>query len=82
MLGYIRDEICIKRGLPMISAIVVRTDTQLPGEDFLPEGASNLSRKEFKKKFEEHRDKVFTYTEWDKLLNKLNLTPISEGTTR
>lgn len=78
MLGYIRDEICLKNGLPMISSIVVRTDTKLPGGDFLPEGTSNLSSEEFKKKFEENRDKVFSYTEWDKLLNKLNLTPVSE----
>ena len=34
MLGYIRDDICLKRGLPMISVIVVRTDTGLPGADF------------------------------------------------
>lgn len=81
MLGYIRDEICAKNELPLISSIVVRVDTQLPGDDFLPEDISNLSEEEFKQKFEENRDKVFSYTEWDKLLDKLNLIPISYGIT-
>ena len=37
-LGYIRDEICRKRGLPWLSAIAVNTDTRRPAESFMPEG--------------------------------------------
>src|SRR5687768_14452863 len=37
-LGYIRDEICRKRGLPWLSAIAVNVDTWKPGHSFLPDG--------------------------------------------
>lgn len=37
-LGYVRDEICRKRGLPRLSAIAVNTDSRRPGGSFLPEG--------------------------------------------
>jgi hypothetical protein len=39
-LGYVRDEICRKRGLPWLSAIAVNTDTRRPGGSFLPEGVT------------------------------------------
>ena len=39
-LGYVRDEICRKRGLPWLSAIAVNTDTRRPGGSFLPEGVA------------------------------------------
>jgi hypothetical protein len=35
-LGYIRDEICRKRGLPWLSAIVVSSETRKPGSGFVP----------------------------------------------
>ena len=35
-LGYIRDEICRKQGLPWLTVIVVNADTRRPGEKFLP----------------------------------------------
>ena len=35
-LAYIRDEICRRRGLPWLSAIVVNTQTRRPGHAFLP----------------------------------------------
>ena len=37
-LGYIRDVICIGRGLPLLNAIGVRMDTRRPGDAFLPDG--------------------------------------------
>jgi hypothetical protein len=39
-LGYIRDEICRKRGLPWLSAIVVGSESRTPGSGFLPEDVS------------------------------------------
>src|SRR5688500_12443670 len=39
-LGYVRDEIYRKRGLPWLSAIAVNTDTRRPGGSFLPEGVT------------------------------------------
>ncbi|WP_292387616.1 hypothetical protein [Methanosarcina sp. UBA5] len=76
MLGYIRDEICRKRELPMLSVIVVNSETRLPGDDFLPEGTANLSKEEYEEKFIELRDEVFKYSKWDELLKELDLTPI------
>lgn len=37
-LGFIRDEICLKRGLPLLNAIAVNNDTWKPGDSFLPAG--------------------------------------------
>jgi alkylated DNA nucleotide flippase Atl1 len=38
-LGYIRDSICRKRGLPWLNAIAVQKYTGYPGDRFLPKGA-------------------------------------------
>lgn len=76
VLGYIRDEICAPRKLPLINVLIVRQDDRLPGESFLPEGTRNLSDEEYEQKFEQHRDKVFLYDKWDELLKDLNLSPI------
>jgi hypothetical protein len=75
-LGYIRDEIIIPRGLPMINAIVINTTTQLPGESWLPEGTSHLSREEYIHEFERFRDLVFAYQGWKELLRELDLEPV------
>ena len=37
-LNYIRDMVCAPRGLPCLSAIVVRKDTKIPGEGFTLDG--------------------------------------------
>lgn len=37
-LGFIRDEICIPRGLPWLNALAVNAKTGLPGDSFLPAG--------------------------------------------
>jgi hypothetical protein len=76
LLGYIRDEICGKKGLPLLTAIVVNKRTKLPGESFLPEGTVNLSEKEYKEKFHKLKVEVFTCNKWDALLKELELTPI------
>lgn len=39
-LGFIRDKICIARGLPWLNAIVVNGTTWYPGHSFLPEGTT------------------------------------------
>ena len=38
--GFVRDEICRRRGLPWLGAIVVNPDTRPPGGSFLPEGVT------------------------------------------
>ncbi|HHV24452.1 MAG TPA: hypothetical protein GXX65_07950 [Methanosarcina sp.] len=75
-LGYIRDEICRKRGLPMLSVIVVNKETRLLGRDFLPEGTESMSKEEYINKFIELRDEVFKYSKWDELLKELDLSSI------
>ena len=59
VLGYIRDEICASRNLPMLTAIVANKQTGLPGDDWLPEGTGNLSPAEYRHEFEKYRDLVF-----------------------
>jgi hypothetical protein len=76
ILGYIRDDICIQRGLPLISCIVVSQTTGLPGDDWLPQGTTTLSDEEYKSEFERFRDQVFAYKGWDSLLKELDMTPL------
>jgi hypothetical protein len=76
ILGYIRDDICIQRGLPLISCIVVSQANGLPGNDWLPQGTTNLSDEEYTSEFEKFRDQVFAYEGWDSLLKELDMTPL------
>jgi len=69
-LWFIRDDICLKRGFPMINAIVVSKSTGLPGKGFLPPGESNLKGEAYRRRFEEVRDEVFEYAGWDRLLKR------------
>ncbi len=39
-LGYIRDHICRRRGLPWLNALAVNKDTWRPGDSFLPTGVA------------------------------------------
>jgi len=78
LLGYIRDEICLKRDLPLLNVIVVKKDTKLPGVSFLPEDTSHLTAEEYRRRFEDLRDEVFAYAEWDALLRDLGLTPLND----
>jgi len=75
-LGYVRDEICRPRDLPLISAIVVNKDTGRPGESFLPEGTFHLTDAEYRKRFECLRDQAFEYSHWDALLQELGLQSV------
>ena len=75
-LGYVRDDICSARGLPLITSIVVNGTTGLPGSDWLPEGTAHLSKEEYKNKFEKYRDEVFAHQGWDDLLKELGLQPV------
>lgn len=77
-LGYIRDEICVPRGLPMINAIVVNKNSGLPGHSFLPEGTDDLSKQEYKDRFWRLRDEVFMFPNWDSLLIELGLESIEK----
>ncbi len=76
-LGYIRDEICVPRGLPLLTAIVVNKHTRLPGSDWLPEGTEDLSPDEYRRKYLVYRDQVYRYGGWDSLLQDLGIAPIS-----
>ena len=75
-LGYVRDDICISRGLPLITCIVINGKKGLPGSDWLPEGTSNLTDEEYKEAFEKFRDQVFAYSGWEDLLKELGLSPV------
>jgi hypothetical protein len=39
-LGFIRDNICRKRGLPWLNALAVNAEAWLPGDSFLPTGVA------------------------------------------
>jgi hypothetical protein len=78
-LAYVRDDICIPKGLPLITCIVVNGNTGLPGESWLPQGTSNLSDEEYKQEFIRYRDQVMVYHGWDALLKELDL-PVVDPT--
>jgi len=78
LLGYIRDEICRRRGLPLLNVIVVKKSNGLPGKSFLPEDLSDLTDEEYRRRFVELRDEVFAYEGWDALLMDLGLTPVND----
>ena len=78
LLGYIRDEICRRRGLPLLNVIVVYKSNGLPGKSFLPEDLSHLTHEEYRRRFVELRDEVFAYSGWDSLLRDLGLTPVND----
>lgn len=78
ILGYLRDEICAKKGYPFISAIVVNKKTEMPGDNFLPGGTKHLSKEEKKEIFEKIRDEVLAFDAWDDLLGELGLRSIKK----
>lgn len=80
-LAYLRDEICIPKRLPLLTAIVVNQDSGLPGDSFLPEGTDHLSPEAYEAAFLEHRDRVFMETGWDNLLKELEISPIEKEAT-
>lgn len=78
-LGYIRDKICAARGLPVITCLVVNLKTRRPGAAWFPLGASRLSDAEDQATFEENRDRVYAYKDWQGLLKGLNVKPVASG---
>lgn len=75
-LGYVRDEVCIPKGLPLISCIVVNGGTGLPGESWLPQGTSSLNPEAYEAEFIKYRDQVMNFQSWDEILEDLELSPI------
>lgn len=69
-LDYIRDEICSPRGLPCLSAIVVRKDTRIPGKGFSLDGMT-IDADGFRPRWDYEVQRVFA-TDWKaiKLENK------------
>lgn len=76
VLAYIRDDICIQRGLSLITCIVVNQGTGLPGESWLPQGTSHLIGEEYQREYVKYRDQVLAYKGWDALLKELDLEPV------
>jgi hypothetical protein len=77
--GYIRDEICIPRGLPLITALVVNKMSRMPGESWLPEGTGHLEPDEYQREYEKFRDEAFACDAWDALLGDLGLPPVQDA---
>lgn len=71
-LYYIRDEICIPRRLPLLTAIVVHKGDEQPGDSWHPNGLEGLSPQERRDRFEQSCKEVFAYAFWDVLLDDLN----------
>lgn len=71
-LGYIRDDICRVRGLPMLTAIVINQGLKHPGDSWLPEGAHQLPPSQNRLRFEAECERVFACQEWDKLLDEVS----------
>jgi hypothetical protein len=82
LLAYIRDEICIKNDLPLISVLVVNKNTRKPGNSFLPEGTGKMSEHETELRFERERRRVYAYPNWLEVLRKLNLQPVTSNRLR
>jgi hypothetical protein len=66
-LGYIRDEVCRARGLPMLTAIVIDQGMARPGDSWLPKDTDHLSDRQNQAKFEAECARVFAWNEWDRL---------------
>ncbi len=77
-LGFIRDDICTPMGLPIITAIVVKKGTEIPGMEFLhPNHKSHRSSgEEFKNEFEVQKNLVFDYPHWNVALADLGLKEV------
>ncbi len=72
-LGYIRDEICTKRGLPIINVIVVNKKTKMPGSNYLGGGTRHLVGTAYQMEFERLKKDVFSYKKWPDLLTALGI---------
>jgi putative restriction endonuclease len=67
VLGYIRDEICGKRNLPLINVLVVKQGG-LPGYSFLRKSTEHMSKKEYKAEFDQEKAKVIACRRWGEVV--------------
>lgn len=73
VLGYILHEICVPKGLPLLTSIVVKKGSRLPGESFVPEGASSLQATQFQTRAQHEQNRVYGYKDWDSVLRSIGL---------
>jgi hypothetical protein len=77
-LDYIWEEFCGPRGLPKLHIIVVNKRLRRPKSEVfakcLPKSRLPRSEVGYELLFEELRDEVFGYRDWDDLLSELGLT--------
>lgn len=78
--GYIRDEICAPRKLPLLNCLIVNGQSGIPGDSYLLGGTKAKTKEEKRREFEKFRDKVFEFSGWDDLLNEFGLSPIDRTT--
>jgi hypothetical protein len=78
-LGYIRDEICAPRGLPFITALVISQTTEMPGDNWLPEGTGHLTSDQYQEEYEKFRGEAFDCDKWDAVLEELSLPSVSDA---
>jgi len=76
-IGYIRDEICRPKRLPLLNCLVVNGQSGMPGESWLPGGSKAKTEEGRRREFEEFRDSVFEYGRWNELLGQYGLSPVA-----
>ena len=73
-LDYVRDEVCVPRGLPHLSIIVVRDNkAKMPPNEVI-EKSGRRPGETHQAAFERLKAEVFGYGHWDNLLFELGLT--------
>ncbi|HLL06115.1 MAG TPA: hypothetical protein VK539_36425 [Myxococcaceae bacterium] len=78
-LGYIRDRICRKRGLPWLNAIAVNKGSRRPGDSFLPASVS-IDQADEERLWRGMVLQVFAY-EWDSVVFKKKKKKAKKGST-
>ncbi len=71
-LDYVRDEVCVPRGLPHLSIIVVLKKTKMPPKEVI-EKSGVRPGETHKAAFERLKGEVFDHKGWDGLLSELGL---------
>lgn len=70
-LAYVRDDICARHNLPLLTVLVVDAATGLPGDSFLPGGRGDLSDEQYREIVDEHSQRVFEYDRWEQTWENL-----------
>jgi hypothetical protein len=73
-LNYVRDEVCMPRGLPRLNIIVVRNDRKKRPPDEAIEESGMRPGETHQAAFARLKGEVFAYKGWDDLLSELGLT--------